>query len=204
MTTQHYIEGYRRDLENEFTNSDTSGENRVCQDKLKARFNNLFGKACEQSLRDFARKNHPEAEDDYYNKAREYFCAKHTGFSSFLFCLQQVTPTPANQQIVPPVPQAPPPPQGPPPLTPEQQQQQAIMAQLTYTTPSGFIAENPGIIIGGAVLLLSALCFMAACAMSFLTVKSQKPAVPVKRGNQIRKPARHVHKNRKKSKFVNG
>ncbi|CAS00285.1 Protein CBG25923 [Caenorhabditis briggsae] len=174
MTTQHYIEGYRRDLENEFTNSDTSGEN--------------------------------QAEDDYYNKAREYFCAKHTGFSSFLFCLQQVTPTPANQQIVPPVPQAPPPPQGPPPLTPEQQQQQAIiaqqqaiMAQLTYTTPSGFIAENPGIIIGGAVLLLSALCFMAACAMSFLTAKSQKPAVPVKRGNQIRKPARHVHKKRKRA-----
>ncbi|CAO4370016.1 unnamed protein product [Caenorhabditis nigoni] len=164
----------------------------------------LTGKACEQSLRDFAKgkAKTPEAEDDYYNKAREYFCAKITGVSSFLFCSQQVTPTPATQQIVPPGPQA------PLQLTPEQKQQQeqqaliaqhqAIMAQLTYTTPSGFIAENPGITIGGVVLLLSAFCFMAACAMAFLTAKSQKPAVPVKRGNQIRKPARRVHQKRKR------
>ncbi|CAL2037314.1 unnamed protein product [Caenorhabditis brenneri] len=149
---------------------------------------------CERQLEFYARKKPfivPKAE--FLSEIKKFFCNEHPGVD---FC-----PTPST---LPPVPQQPVV-QAPPPLTPEQiqQQQQFLKMQKIIseiTTPSGFIGENPGITIGLVVILISGFCFFAALGLSFLTAKKPKPTVAPnrgRRGNQMRKPSKSRHPQRK-------
>uniref|UniRef100_A0A1I7U393 Uncharacterized protein n=1 Tax=Caenorhabditis tropicalis TaxID=1561998 RepID=A0A1I7U393_9PELO len=137
-------------------------------------------------------------------RLKEYADTHPNNYNGLEFCTKSATLStapPVNQQTVQPQ------------LTPEQQQellrQQQLLQQqqqqqqlqmqqqmqqqqlAAFSTPSGFMDQNPGISIGIAVILMSGFCFLAAVTCSFLFPNEKKsPQNRGRRGNQIRKPTR--------------